>query len=38
MMAVALVLCVFCLAAVDDDGTDFIRNLDFRYSSVLLRG
>ena len=30
----ALVLCVLCLAAVDDDGTDFVRNLDLRHCSV----
>ena len=34
MVAMALVLCVFCLAAVDDDGTDFVRNLDLRHCSV----
>lgn len=34
MVAMALVLRVLRLAAVDDDGTDFIRNLDLRHCSV----
>nr|DAU75244.1 MAG TPA: hypothetical protein [Caudoviricetes sp.] len=34
MVAMTLVLCVLCLAAVDDDSTDFVRNLDLRHCSV----
>ena len=34
MAATTLVLCVFRLAAVDDNGADLIRNLDLRRCSI----
>lgn len=34
MVAMTLVLRVLRLTAVDDDGTDFVRNLDLRHCSV----
>ena len=34
MVAMAFVLRVLRLAAGDDDGTDFVRNLDLRHCSV----